>query len=96
MALPGSPLRKVTHYLWMSDDRIFDEADALAYWPLSPGVDVIDGKRYISIGPDYEEYAVSPTHERLACGHEREIRLWNGHQYFNRRRRCDECGVGTP
>ena len=92
MTLPGSPLRKVTHYIWISEGRMIEEADALAYWPLSPGTDVIEGRRYVSIGPDYQDYAVSPTHERLECGHEQEIRLWNGRRWFNRRRRCMACG----
>jgi hypothetical protein len=67
-------------------ERIY--IDAEVWWPLSPGV--VDG--HIVVADEYLECR-EPDLELLECGHEQPPRKqWGkGRQYYNRRRRCDEC-----
>lgn len=81
----------VMAYVWRDPDgTLVAEIPALDYWPLLPGVQEIDGKRYAMLDRKYSSLG-DPTHEVLENGEVREMKRsrWaGGRVYFNRSRRA--------
>lgn len=99
-----SPLCRVVRYIWLTPvegrpelpaDRAYFDAER--WWPPIPGTTMVDGVRCIVVGPEFEGCR-EPDLELLECGHEQPVRTSRRvktatHQYYNRRRRCDQCAA---
>lgn len=89
--MSGGPLRRVTHYIWPSLVRPDEDQRVVAekWW-----IGIIqEGKqRFIMVAPECEWMGL-PSLQLLECGHEKQIPVSRGRQWYARRRRCPVCAL---